>query len=326
MLKRFATFDNQKPCPDAIAKLFGDKAKSKSDSVTDARLILVGTRYYFPSDTDLRDFLDHTSGRKMIMAAEPDNEFDHNAVAVYDDYNSDPRIVCHVVKEDIRKAKAIIDLIGTGYADLLVQGTISENATSLVAYPMKNGKVMKTIPTSLVNSVTVTKSMPTEVQPVPDLMDWAKYTVSNGTKEEKHALASLISKALARYPARFTPIAVYLESAKNAYKRPPCTLLNNKALALSGQGKSLSRAVVRLTNYINDNKDTMFWSYVYYFMVRHKMIGEFTSAKQFGELIESHGGPSAQTVRKSGNYQLSSFEERKLSKTIESLSAFFSDN
>lgn len=59
-----------------------------------------------------------------------------------------------------------------------------------------------------------------------------------------------------------------------------------------------------IMDYMKTAKWTIYWSDLYYAMRREKLIGRM-SASEFGKLIEEHGGPSAQVVRKSGDYNMS---------------------
>lgn len=81
--------------------------------------------------------------------------------------------------------------------------------------------------------------------------------------------------------------------------------------------------IKRVARHIDEHKATVSWSDVYYFLQGKGIIDEDMSAAAFGKFVQSHGGPSAQKVRKSGNYQLSTNMLRRRGNTIASLSAFF---
>lgn len=89
------------------------------------------------------------------------------------------------------------------------------------------------------------------------------------------------------------------------------------------EADTLGDGIRRVAKHIDEHKATVFWSDVYYFLQGKGVIDEDMSAAAFGKFIESHGGPSAQKVRKSGNYQLSTNQLRRRGAVIASLSAFF---
>lgn len=90
----------------------------------------------------------------------------------------------------------------------------------------------------------------------------------------------------------------------------------------SKEKNSLDEGIKEVAKYIEEHKTTVFWSDVYYFLVGKGIIDEDMSAAAFGKFIEKHGGPSAQKVRKSGTYQLSTNQQHRRGAVISSLSAF----
>lgn len=85
---------------------------------------------------------------------------------------------------------------------------------------------------------------------------------------------------------------------------------------------TLDDGIKDVAKYIEEHKSTVFWSDVYYFLMGKGIVDEDMSAAAFGKFIEEHGGPSAQKVRKSGKYQLSTNQLRRRGGVISSLSAF----
>lgn len=88
--------------------------------------------------------------------------------------------------------------------------------------------------------------------------------------------------------------------------------------------EALSRVFARATAYIRHHP--AHWSHLYYYMRRQELIPADMSASAFGEFVEAHGGPRAQTVRKSGDYQLSSSGLVRERQAIEAMGALFSDD
>lgn len=98
----------------------------------------------------------------------------------------------------------------------------------------------------------------------------------------------------------------------------------------AGQGEShphdeetMTRAMKQVSQYIATHKGDVFWSDVFYCLQRRGDIGSDMSASGFGQLVNSHGGPDAQIVRKSGDYQLSTYDLRKRETVIARLTTFF---
>lgn len=85
----------------------------------------------------------------------------------------------------------------------------------------------------------------------------------------------------------------------------------------------LDDGIREAAKYIDSHKADIRWSDVYYFLMGKGIVSEGTSASAFGNFIASHGGPSAQKVRKSGPYQLSTNELRRRKPVISSLSSIF---
>ena len=110
-------------CPKTIGMLF----------------IVVGTRHYTP-DEKLADYLKETPNRKLMLMAEPYNKNDPNAVAVFDIDRA--CIVGYIRWEDLPKAHRLLELYSGTTIFLRILGLVPMHHTSLLAYPMIEGKVI----------------------------------------------------------------------------------------------------------------------------------------------------------------------------------------
>ncbi len=104
-------------------------------------LIIVGTRFYTPAK-ELEGYLSEAPKHKMKLEAEPYNKFDPLAVKVLD-CQGEERLIGYIRSEDTRKAHFLMKLYNDTQIYLHVVGLVPGANTSLVAYPVINGKELK---------------------------------------------------------------------------------------------------------------------------------------------------------------------------------------
>ena len=100
-------------------------------------LTIVGARYYMPAE-DLDGYTSDAPGHRMMLMAEPDNQVDPDAVAVFDIDRAS--IVGHVRHEDLPKVHQLMALHSGTTIFLHVLGLVPQHRTSLMAYPVIDGK------------------------------------------------------------------------------------------------------------------------------------------------------------------------------------------
>lgn len=100
-------------------------------------LTIVGTRYYTAAEK-LAGFLAEAPNHKMMLMPEPYNKEDTNAVAVFDIDRAG--IVGHIRCEDLQKVHRLMTLHRDTTIFLRILGLVPMHHTSLLAYPMIDGK------------------------------------------------------------------------------------------------------------------------------------------------------------------------------------------
>lgn len=311
--------------PEQIASLFvsAPELSTKEKTVTvSARLHLVGTRYQFDTATDLYDYIDNCLGELVVMASEPDNAKDPDAIAVYGTgLEGKTQRIAYISRSETPKAHAIIAQSGMTYAVLRIDSVPQHGHTTLTAYPYsKKSGMIRTIKMSVPEHPRSDVQIIGKAETSATVLELVKYAAGNCDEAHKQSLAQIIFQACADNPLSYKRAARYIIDMKRQPASQPSTYHQANPAT-----DSLDSAISRIARYIDSHRSTMSWSMVYYFMRRKKIIDRDMTANQFGVFIESHGGPSAQKVRKSGDYQLSSAQLARLSCEIESLNAFFTD-
>lgn len=169
----------------------------------DARLMVVGTRYYQDTREALSNFLEQVRGSRLIIKPEPDCQEDKKAIAVYQNSEKGFRKVGYIAKEYEDVAKAVIDQSDGKQGIIFIEGA-EKNHTSLKAWPVLNGVVTKTV-----------KRMYRMPYPCGDIgaisdtaLEIAKYFTGNCTSNEKFFLTNLFCRAAANN-RKFAPAAKY---------------------------------------------------------------------------------------------------------------------
>lgn len=170
----------------------------------DARLMVVGTRYYQDTREALNNFLEQVRGSRLIIQPEPDCQEDKKAIAVYQNSEKGYRKVGYIAKEYEDVAKEVIDQSDGKQGIIFIEGA-ERNHTSLKAWPIINGVVVK----------TVMRHMYRMPYPCGDIgaisdtaLEIAKYFTGNCTSNEKIFLTNLFCRAAANN-RKFAPAAKY---------------------------------------------------------------------------------------------------------------------
>lgn len=256
----------------------------------DMQLHIVGVRHYITDDAERQKFIDNAPNLSLIMACEPTNPVDPRAIAVYETSSVIPRRVAYISTENLLKAHGVLDAYNVTSMPIRALGLQPGRHTTLVAYPIDpDGELIKDI-----------EEIETPDNPQP------QFNIGSiGSIGQFNAGNSVYNAA----------------PAKNEENEK-----THEADSSSTDGKdNMRKAIVRIAKFISTHKDEVWWSDVYYCMKRRGDIGAELSPNAFGDLVERLGGPKAQTVRKSGDYQLSTAQLQKRDLIITLLTYFFSD-
>lgn len=174
----------------------------------DARLMVVGTRYYQDTREALSNFLEQVRGSRLIIKPEPDCQEDKKAIAVYQNSENGFRKIGYIAKEYEDVAKAVIDQSDGKQGIIFIEGA-EKNHTSLKAWPVLNGVVTKTVkrmyrmpyPCGDIGAIWPLKVTDTA-------LELAKFFTGNCTSYEKLFLTNLFCRAAANN-RKFAPAAKY---------------------------------------------------------------------------------------------------------------------
>lgn len=193
----------------------------------DARLMVVGTRYYQETREALSNFLEQVRGSRLIIKPEPDCQEDKKAIAVYQNSEKGFRKVGYIAKEYEDVAKAVIDQSDGKQGIIFIEGA-KKNHTSLNAWPVLNGVVTKTVkrmyrmpyPCGDIGAIWPLKVTDTA-------LEIAKYFTGNCTSYEKIFLTNLFCRAAANN-RMFAPAAKYFtDDLRLSQNMTVSTLVNN---------------------------------------------------------------------------------------------------
>lgn len=240
---------------------------------TDMQLHIVGCKYYITDETERKAFLDSAPQSSLIMACEPNNPFDSQAIAVYKLSDCKIRLVAYISRENLEKAHGILEAYGKTWMPIHALGLQPGRHTTLLAYPVDDEGEM--------------------------IMDAERYETPDTTTGN----ISIGDINLNFYDSKTAAAALENElPAKNYF-----------------ESDEFSEGIAKVTDYIK-NKNAS-WAHVYYFLRRHGL--DEMPRTRFGEFIHSHGGPSARTVRDSGNFELKSYQLMGERDSINAIGAFF---
>lgn len=200
----------------------------------DARLLVVGTRYYQDTREALDTFLKQVRGKRLLMRPEPSCKEDTDAIAVFQESGAGLRKVGYIAKEMKLVAKEIIDRSGGRQAVIYVEGA-EKNHTSLTAWPVLNGSVARTITRHVFRmpfpSGDIGAIWPLKV--TDTALEMAKYFTGNCTAWEKLFLTNLFCRAASADRA-FAPAAKYLtDDMRLSGDQNNISLLQNMAVPVS---------------------------------------------------------------------------------------------
>lgn len=316
----------------------------------DARLLVVGTRYYQKTRADLGTFLQKVRGTRLIIQQDRGCVEDPDAIAAYQ--VSDDRgfhKVGYIAKEMKGIAKDVIEQSGGKMAFVYVEGAEGTH-TSLTVWPVLKGKgVVRKIkrhtfrmprPSGDIDAIWAFKA-------TDSALELAKFFTGHCTPNEKLFAANLFCRAAAANQRLFGPAAKYLtDDLLLSQEQTNYTIVQNmtisapmkKAEALAAaqetgtdhkpcfgesyfSSPTFRVAIKKVAAYLREHAG-LHWSHVYICLSQHCGLGEM-SASQFGSFIENHGGPRAQSVRKDGDYQLTCAEMEREGRAAEALMQFF---
>lgn len=200
----------------------------------DARLLVVGTRYYQDTREALDTFLKQVRGTRLLMRPEPSCKEDTDAIAVFQESGAGLRKVGYIAKEMKLMAKEIIDRSGGRQAVIYVEGA-EKNHTSLTAWPVLDGSVARTITRHVFRmpspSGDIGAIWPLKV--TDTALEMAKYFTGNCTAWEKMFLTNLFCRA-ASADRTFAPAAKYLtDDMRLSGDQNNISLLQNMAVPVS---------------------------------------------------------------------------------------------
>lgn len=200
----------------------------------DARLLVVGTRYYQDTREALDTFLKQVRGTRLLMRPEPSCKEDTDAIAVFQESGAGLRKVGYIAKEMKLMAKEVIDRSGGGQAVIYVEGA-EKNHTSLTAWPVLDGSVARTITRHVFRmpfpSGDIGAIWPLKV--TDTALEMAKYFTGNCTAWEKLFLTNLFCRAASADRA-FAPAAKYLtDDMRLSGDQNNISLLQNMAVPVS---------------------------------------------------------------------------------------------
>ena len=189
------------------------KLRSNEEAVeTDARLLVVGTRYYQDSAMSLHAFLQQVRGTYLTIRPDRDCKQDPHAVAVCQTTKHSSHKVGHIAKELTPIAREVIRHCGGKEARIYVEGAESGH-TSLVAWPvLSDGGVVKTI-TKLITHIKFPCGDIGAIWPckVTDTaLVFAKFTASHYPQYLQREICYALSVAALSNPEAFSKAARYL--------------------------------------------------------------------------------------------------------------------
>lgn len=196
-----------------------DKPKTMMESgEEDARLLVVGTRYYQDTPSALEHFLQHARNSLMLMMPDVSCKEDPDAVMVY--YLNPERGYIpagHIARELTGVAHDFISQCGNSPAYIWVEGA-AEGHTTLVAWPWTNKGIQKKITKNMSFAAPNIESYRTK--PKDTCLDLAKWVIGNGSAEEQRIFCNLLYRAAVYYPAEYGPSARYMaEATRIRYRR-----------------------------------------------------------------------------------------------------------
>lgn len=252
---------------------------------TDMQLHVVGMKHYITDAEERQRFIDSAPSARLIMACEPNNRYDHEAIAVYTIKDNNFRLVAYISRENLPKAHLLMQAMGKSWMPIHALGVQLGRHTTLEAYPLSDDDEM--------------------------IMDIATDEETNASGLSLIDIGGITLNVYNNQPSdtstatQLAPAAPSAEVRQSAGSYYDCEEFRN--------------GIIRVTDFISKKKAT--WSLVYFFLRKHGFSEMCRS--RFGEFVHEHGGPSARTVRDSGNYELRSYQLLGEKDKINAIAAFF---
>lgn len=112
---------------------------------TDMQLHIVGVRHHITDPAKMQLFLDTATRRRLVMMCEPSNQYDPDAIGVYDNTQSELSLVAYISKDDLPKSHRLLDKLHATMLPLKALGIQPGRHTTLLAYPCRGTEMVMDI-------------------------------------------------------------------------------------------------------------------------------------------------------------------------------------
>lgn len=112
---------------------------------TDMQLHIVGVRHHITDPAKMQQFLDTATTRRLVMMCEPTNQYDPEAIGVYDNTQSEFSLVAYISKDDLPKSHRLLNKLHTTMMSVKALSIQPGRHTTLLAYPCQGSTMVMDI-------------------------------------------------------------------------------------------------------------------------------------------------------------------------------------